>query len=69
GRCLELNCTPGKHLKDDKCMEILDEIDGHGVGYAFTYFLVTKDGSPEELSHHFSNEKSIKRSTHLLLTQ
>ncbi|KAK7004779.1 hypothetical protein BgiMline_006315, partial [Biomphalaria glabrata] len=69
GRCLELNCTPGKHLKDDKCVEILAEIDGLGLRYTLTYFLVTKDGSPEELSHHFSNEQSIKRSTQLLLTQ
>ncbi|KAI8794443.1 adhesion G protein-coupled receptor E4P, partial [Biomphalaria glabrata] len=69
GRCLELNCTPGKHLKGDTCVEILEEIDGHGLGYTFTYFLMTKYGSPEELSHHFKNEQSIKRSTRLLLTQ
>ncbi|KAK7004791.1 hypothetical protein BgiMline_006327, partial [Biomphalaria glabrata] len=69
GRCLELNCTPGKHLKGDTCVEILEEIDGHSLGYTFTYFLMTKDGSPEELSHHFKNEQSIKRSTRLLITQ
>ncbi|KAK0044218.1 hypothetical protein Bpfe_026352, partial [Biomphalaria pfeifferi] len=69
GRCLELNCTPGKHLKGDKCVEILDQIDGRGLGYTLSYFLVTKDGSPEELSHHFTEEHSIDRSTHLLLAQ
>ncbi|KAI8794424.1 hypothetical protein BgiBS90_004800, partial [Biomphalaria glabrata] len=69
GRCLEINCTPGKHLKGDTCVEILDEIDSRGLRYSLTFFLVTKDGSPEELSHHFRNEQSIKQSTHLLLIQ
>ncbi|KAI8794490.1 hypothetical protein BgiBS90_004866, partial [Biomphalaria glabrata] len=65
--CIEVQCTPGKHLKGGKCVEIFKDI--FQLGYTFQLYYVTQGGDPKKLSNHFNGEDSVERTLHFFLKQ
>nr|KAI8767036.1 putative adhesion G protein-coupled receptor E4P; partial [Biomphalaria glabrata] len=68
GRCLELRCTPGKHLKGGKCVEYLPEVKS--LYYSFHFSLVVKDEDVDIMAKRFRDEiSSTHNLMYLLMTQ
>nr|KAI8766623.1 adhesion G protein-coupled receptor L2-like; partial [Biomphalaria glabrata] len=66
-QCIELKCTPGKQLKGNNCVEIIQEITQ--LAYSFQLYYVTQKVDAPKLSPFFTGEASIERTTQLFFTQ